>query len=69
MDVVALTDKHLVVYLKSGIQFSGRVCIVPPPGYPKEAYDDSKDGGVVWVQDGPRTLQIDTREIAVVSQW
>lgn len=69
MDVVALTAKHLVVYLKSGLQFSGRVCEVAPPGYAKKEFEDSKEAGVIWVQDGPRTQQIDVAEIAVVAQW
>lgn len=69
MDVVALTSKHLVVYLKSGLQFSGVVCEVAPAGYQKKAFEDSKEAGVIWVQDGPRTQQIDVAEIAVVAQW
>lgn len=69
MDVVALTDKHLVVHMKSGLQFSGRVCEVQPPGYPKKAFEESQDAGNLWIQDGPRTIQVDASEIAAVSQW
>jgi hypothetical protein len=69
MDVVALTSKHLQVTLKSGMTYGGVACEVEPPGYTKKMFENSREEGVLWIQDGPRTLQIDAREIAAVAQW